>query len=226
MQWTCKHCTYSVDKRGQLLKHFRLKHGGFTRQQPIQCLHQDCACTFKSFNALKVHLSRWHSQSASKPKLVFHCQLCEFKEPCIEDDFFTHIRSHLRLKQKVECPYEGCDYQTNVYATFNSHRSKVHRGTATQFKGAILVNIEHPNELPEVEENEDTFQDDSECDLEAVEDLQELETQLERNLAALFLKMQSILNIAKKCCTRNHSGDKPDPPAFKTFTKKCSPEYY
>ncbi|XP_023821211.2 uncharacterized protein LOC111949096 isoform X1 [Oryzias latipes] len=35
MQWNCKHCVFSENKRGLLLKHYRLKHGGFTRQRPI-----------------------------------------------------------------------------------------------------------------------------------------------------------------------------------------------
>ncbi len=94
MQWTCKHCHFSLDKRGQLFKHYRLKHGGFTQQQPIVCLHHDCLCTFKSFNALKVHLSVWHSKSdngqANKPTAAFHCQLCYYIEPCTEAEIFTH----------------------------------------------------------------------------------------------------------------------------------------
>lgn len=122
MRWTCKQCLFSADKRGQLLKHCRLKHGGFTRQQSIPCLHLDCLCVFKSFNALKVHLSVWHSQSdigqASKPTVGFHCHLCKFMEPCTEDEFFKHLRSHLKLKQRVLCPYEGCNFQSSVYSTF------------------------------------------------------------------------------------------------------------
>lgn len=93
MHWKCKHCIFSSDKRGQLFKHYCLRHGGFTQQQPIPCLHMDCLCTFQSFNALKVHLSKWHSQAdigqASKPVTVFHCQVCEYEEPCTEADFST-----------------------------------------------------------------------------------------------------------------------------------------
>lgn len=135
MQWTCKHCIFSADKRGQLLKHYHLKHGSFTRQQPIPCLHRDCLCTFKSFNALKVHLSFWHSQShigqASKPTVAFHCQICEYLEPCTEAEFFTHLHSHLKRKQTVPCPYEGWHFQSNVYSMFNAHKSKVHSDSAT-----------------------------------------------------------------------------------------------
>ena len=202
MQWTCKQCNFSTEKRGQLLKHYRLKHGGFTRQQPIPCLHNDCLCTFKSFNALKVHLSVWHCQSnigqASKPTVVFHCQLCEYTEPCTEEEFFTHLRSHLKLKQKVLCPYDGCDFHSNVYSTFNAHKSRVHKGSATtHFKTGIVSNIKHQDQLTEVE-NDISSQDDTECEFEeSVGDIQDLESQLERNLAALFLKMQTILHISE-----------------------------
>lgn len=92
MLWNCKHCIFSANKRGLLLKHYRLKHGTFTLQQPIPCLHMDCLCSFKSFNALKVHLSVWHSQSdrqTSEPKVAFHCQLREYvlinKHPCLKE---------------------------------------------------------------------------------------------------------------------------------------------
>ncbi|XP_026053335.1 uncharacterized protein LOC113039609 isoform X1 [Carassius auratus] len=199
MQWNCKHCIFSANKRGLLLKHYRLKHGGFTRQQPIPCLHMDCLCSFKSFNALKVHLSVWHSQSdrqTSEPKVAFHCQLCEYVQPCTESEFFTHLRSHLKLKQSVSCPYEGCQFESNVYSTFNAHKSRVHSGSSTtQFKGPILSNIEQLDQLTEVAE-EVPLQDDN-CVDESVDDMQDLEIQLERNLASLFLKMQAILHISE-----------------------------
>lgn len=71
MHWLCKLCTFSSLKQGQLLKHYRLKHGGFTRtSREHQNTYQNIAmpssavltvCTFKSFNALKVHLSKIQS---------------------------------------------------------------------------------------------------------------------------------------------------------------------
>lgn len=128
MQWTCKYCTFVSPKRGQLLKHYRLTHGGFTRISPIPCLHQECICTFKTFNALKVHLSRLHPHVTNEKDDVqtFNCQVCEFNEPCSESDFFTHLRKHLKLMQKVQCPYLACDFVTNVYSTFNTHKSRNH----------------------------------------------------------------------------------------------------
>lgn len=97
MQWTCRFGNLTCEKRGQLLKHYRLKHGGYTRTSPLPCVHKECLCTFKSFNALKVHLSRVHSQiddHCDATKNVFQCQLCDFNEPCVEKDFF-HTCGHI-----------------------------------------------------------------------------------------------------------------------------------
>ena len=59
-----------------------------------------------------------------------------------------------------------------------------------------MSNIEGPDQLTEVEE-ENPLQDDIEDEFESVDDIQDLEIQLERNLAALFLKMQAILHITE-----------------------------
>lgn len=59
-----------------------------------------------------------------------------------------------------------------------------------------MSNIEGPDQLTEVEE-ENPLQDDIEGEFESEDDIQDLEIQLERNLAALILKMQAILHISE-----------------------------
>lgn len=70
MQWKCKYCPASCDKRAQLLKHYRLKHGTYARTERFPCLHQECMCTFKSLNALHSHLSRFHNRSMDQLQTV------------------------------------------------------------------------------------------------------------------------------------------------------------
>lgn len=88
MQWHCKYCNFTCE--GQLLKHYRLKHGGYTIA--IVMSPEGLPLHIKSFNALKVHLSRALSlrkdHLTDARKNVFQCQLCDFKEPCTEKDFF------------------------------------------------------------------------------------------------------------------------------------------
>lgn len=204
MQWRCKFCTFVSLKRGQLLKHYRLKHGGFTRSSPIPCLYQQCICTFKSFNALKVHLSRSHSQVTSEKDDVqtFNCQVCEFNASCSENDFFTHLRKHLKLMQKVQCPYLDCDFETNVYSTFNTHKSRNHDQTystsSPQFKPGIAVQLCGTEESTSVLAEPVLDEDDTSLGEEELTGVvNDLDAQLEHNLASLFLKMQTILNISE-----------------------------
>lgn len=134
MHWKCKYCLFSSEKRAQLFKHYRLKHGSYARTTPIPCLHTDCLCSFKSFNALKVHLTRNHSHEvhdgqtsgADEIPVIFNRPLCNFEEPCT-DLFFSHLRQHLKSKETVKCPYENCIFESNLYSTFNAHKCKDHR---------------------------------------------------------------------------------------------------
>lgn len=202
MQWKCKFCEFICDKQGYLLKHYRLKHGSYSRTVPFPCLHQDCLCTFNSINALKVHLSKIHSkahnaQLCETSQVTLCCELCDFSVPCTEADFFTHLRStHLKVNQRVQCPYKGCNFHTDVYSTFNAHRSKKHRTDNWRMFKPELVSgsvtdemdqVEHvpPNDPPDLEDSEDSNNDE----------VHDLGKQLKHNLAALFLKMQTVLHI-------------------------------
>lgn len=76
------------------------------------------------------------------------------------------MRSHLKLKQRVACPYEGCNFQSNVYSTFNAHKSKVHGGsTPVQFKTGITSNNDCPDHLTKVQE-EVSSQNYIDCEFE------------------------------------------------------------
>lgn len=186
-----------------MLKHYRLKHGCHTRTSQLPCLHMDCLCTFKSFNALQVHLSTWHNKKDSGKigETAFHCQLCNFVELCTEADFFTHLRRHLKLRQMVACPYQDCYFQSNVYSTFNAHRSKEHQMHNEMVFKPEIISANVVGELPtsasvQLEES-GPENDDTDCEVAELKDVEDLEIQLEHNVAALFLKMSSILNISE-----------------------------
>ena len=133
MLWKWKYCEFMCEKRGYLLKHYRLKHGNYDRTVPFPCLHQECVCTFNSINALKVHLAKilqktQDSQLSETTQVTFHCQSCDFSAPCTEVVFLTHLHiTHLKVNHRVQCPYNGWNFHTNVYSTSNAHRSKEHK---------------------------------------------------------------------------------------------------
>ena len=204
MFWKCKYCLHSCEKRAQLFKHYRLKHGSYARTEPFPCLYQECLCTFRSLNALNVHLSRVHTktpqQSADVPRR-FSCLSCGFAESCSESNFFTHLHSaHLKVHHKIRCPYKDCNFESSVYSTFKAHKSKVHREQNwTEFKPEIIGDdiVSHDRDVAQ----EQMLDADDVEDLEEVsevtsdQDLHDLEKQLEHNLASLLLKMQTVLNI-------------------------------
>lgn len=99
----------------------------------------------------------WHAQKdgGKGRKITFLCQLCDFVEPCNEVDFFTHLRRHLKLKQKVSCPYQGCNFKGNIYSTFNANRRKDHKLDSEMiFKSQIVS--ENVSEEPWTNRPEDT----------------------------------------------------------------------
>ena len=53
--------------------------------------------TFKSFNALKIHLSRWQSQKDlwKVKETAFHCKPCDFMNLAEELIFFKLIYIHI-----------------------------------------------------------------------------------------------------------------------------------
>ena len=199
MQWKWKHCEFISDKRGHLLKHYRLKRGSYSRTVPFPCLHQECVCTFNSINALKVHLSKIHqkaqdAQLCGTAQVTFHCQLCDFSAPCTEEVFFSHLRStHLKVNHRVQCPYKECDFHTTVYFTFNAHRSRQHRTANWRMFKPEIVSDSVTDEMSQEESDPINDTPDGEnSEDSSTEELHELEKQIEHNLAALLLKMQTM----------------------------------
>ncbi len=113
----------------------------------------------------------------------------------MEADFLKHLRSiHLRANENIQCPHRGCTFQTRVYATSSSHKSKTHsEHDRRMLKPKIISGNSEENDndelepvsLDEIEDNEDLLDNES----------SDFEIQLEHNLAGIFLKMQSILHI-------------------------------
>lgn len=166
--WKCNYCVFACDKRGHLLKHYRLKHGSYARSQTFPCLYQECLCTFKSFNSLKIHISRFHTvtqQSVRQFQVKLRCQLCDFLEPCHDTEYFAHLQHrHLKDHQSVQCPFQGCSFESSVYSTFSSHKSKHHRDhNKTMFKPELMVRIGS-------NDNEDSITDAQECSQQMISD--------------------------------------------------------
>lgn len=100
MRWLCKNCDFGASKRLDLLKHYRLKHFHTGRGRSVPCLYTDCPCLFKSWGALRTHLSRDHIPAqGSKDIVLFSCLVCRPSSQSFhtERQYFEHLGTHLKI---------------------------------------------------------------------------------------------------------------------------------
>jgi len=103
MSWKFKLCTAVFDKRVQVLEHYRLHHANVSSISPLPCPHDDCICTFQSINALKIHLTQLHTQtavhSANHMECVSSiCSVCGLKQLLSDKTLLSHLRTHLNMR--------------------------------------------------------------------------------------------------------------------------------
>ena len=194
MRWVCKICNFKSDKRIELLKHYRLKHGNGGRSQSVPCLHTNCPCSFKTFNALRTHLTRQHVELVTQREVLsFRCQLCCSVFFYSEKQYFEHLGGHLRRFEVVACVFKNCNFSTNIYSTFATHRHRKHASHSLEdFKTEVLKN--HPE--PSVAQDETYVEDDPET---LDDEPQELSQDIKEKFGHLFLKLESTFNVPNKC---------------------------
>lgn len=137
--WKCKYCGTSVSWRSELLKHHKLEHRHYGRRHSYPCIHINCPCTCKTWNALLNHLSRCHQPSSEAELTTFKCLLCNCNQRSTLKDYFQHIAQHLKNSEIVVCVFQGCSYKINIYGSFRTHRSRKHRDcSVNDLKPGIL----------------------------------------------------------------------------------------
>ncbi|XP_028332484.1 uncharacterized protein LOC114481687 [Gouania willdenowi] len=195
--WQCKNCGIEVSRRTELLQHYRLKHSHFGRRHQIKCIHPDCPCIFKAWNSLLTHLSRSHTNNLKHTEsfTTFTCQLCGCRELGSEYKYFVHIGHHLKNNETVTCVFKGCEYKTNVYSTFKSHKSRKHSlHSLADFKENVVQGI-CVAETGESSVSDKEFCDDSlSDDVGYVTSNDQLDV-VEHKIAAVLLKLENIFHV-------------------------------
>lgn len=167
MNWPCKRCSEVLPTRGDILKHYRQHHGTFGHNHSLPYL--ECPCSFKTWSNLHTHLSRCHVEShTQRPETIlsFTCLVCRTQGFPTEREYFAHVGNHLKSSETVTCVFEGCNFQTNIYATYKTHTYRKHTPhTVSDFKETVL--LEKQTEEPTFElynteaTQDDNFDDDS-----------------------------------------------------------------
>ena len=140
MGFECKLCKFETSTQTGLLRHYRLR---YVRGERLPCIHQDCFCSFKTWGSLRSHPSRQHSheaqQSVRSETISFTCQCCSTSAISTERELFEHLGRYLKKFESVVCVFKNCNFSTNIYEIFASHKSRKHTPhTLQDFKDDVL----------------------------------------------------------------------------------------
>lgn len=196
MRWACKNCNFSASKRLELLKHYRLKHLHTGQGRSLPCLYSDCPCSFKGWGALRTHLSRDHTQTEQLGQIVsFSCLVCNSYSFHTERQYFEHLGAHLKKHETVHCVFKDCDYSTNIYSTFASHKSRKHNPHCLEdFKHTVFQTYSN-----QATEDSSWLVDESEVTSDETLEGEDLVKVIVDQLGSLLLKLDCIFNVPSRC---------------------------
>jgi len=177
---------------------YRLKHLQTGQGRSVPCLYIDCPCSFTGWGALRTHLSREHTQTEQLGQVVsFSCLVCNLCHFHSEKQYFEHLGVHLKKHETVQCVFNDCDYSSNIYSTFASHRSRKHNPHCLEdFKHSVLQ-----THTSQATEDSSPLIDDSEVtsDETLVTEGQDLVQVIVDHLCSLLLKLDCIFNVPSRC---------------------------
>lgn len=132
--------------------------------------------------------------------MKLRCYLCTFSEPTDISKYCAHLKTHLRNKKSVQCPFVDCSFKSSVLSTFTAHRSPYRRSSSVDhLRRDLFVNPPLTNAIQEelIFDTGTIPSYDSElgAESEAESDFDNGET-IKRQLASLFLRMQTILHVS------------------------------
>lgn len=197
----CKFCRFTANEE-HLIRHYKLHH---RKPHHWPCVHSTCVCVFKTRGALKSHLSRFHSKGQPIHQSSFttcKCKLCDFQELCSERDITKHLGNHLKVQETIQCPYLDCQFKTDSYSGFSSHRSRKHkRHTISDLRSGGGCSQGEPDSIPEVTSEASTsIQGNSgSCSREDGENSLESTSFeiIEHQIAKHLLSMQTVLHVSR-----------------------------
>ncbi len=194
----CRYCKYNCASQNLLLRHYRLKHWRPGRREPLLCLYPECVCSFKTPGGLKTHLYRVHTNSdKTTVQATFKCDLCDYHNVCTEKNFIRHLGTHLKRNETVQCPFLHCNFKTNVYVTFHSHKFKHHQKCKISDYSSSVVTVDRTDSDNWLDSASECFEDTlHDIHVEAA-DVEDIDKILEKKLASLFLCMQTELCVSR-----------------------------
>ncbi|XP_049450794.1 uncharacterized protein LOC125900072 [Epinephelus fuscoguttatus] len=198
MKWKCKFCAFTTNGQGRIIQHYKERHGHHRRSSGLVCIYEDCLSTFQTQAELKNHLKE-HVKEGKKIVTKLCCDLCTFSEPSDINKYYAHLKTHLRNRETVKCPFADCSFKSSILSTFTAHRSRYHKfSTLNSLRPELCVEHTLTNGVVAVGEDfvSDTEESPSYDPIPEAEPLFENGEAIKNQLASLLLRMQTILHVS------------------------------
>jgi len=161
--------------------------------------------TFSRIGSLKAHITKNHDSRIGSAGVTLKCTVCSDVTSSVPQ-MLKHLRGHTVVKELVRCPFQQCNFRSNVASTFSAHLSKKHRNAGLEDFQVELVagwpskDCDQHTESP-VDDNCVDDDDDGHADCtiswSSGESIVSHEELLESELARLFLKMHVLLHVPR-----------------------------
>ena len=144
-------------------------------------------------------MSRNHTQTQKSGQIVsFSCLVCNLCSFNTERQYFEHLGTHLRKHETVNCVFKDCDYSTNIYSNFASHKSRKHNPHCIEdFKNTVFR--AHSSQASEVTEDSSLIESEGNSDETFVQEGEDLVQVIVDELGSLLLKLDCIFNVPTRC---------------------------
>ncbi len=198
MKWKCKFCVFTTNGQGRIIQHYKKRHRHHRRSSGLVCIYEDCLSTFQTQAELKNHLKE-HVKEGKKIVTKLCCDLCTFSEPSDINKYYPHLKTHLRNREIVKCPFADCSFKSSILPTFTAHRSRYHKfSTPNSLRPELCVDHTLTKRIVGVREDSvsDTEKSPSYDPIPEAEPLFENGEAIKNQLASLLLRMQTILHVS------------------------------
>ena len=198
MKWSCKVCSFVTYDERTILNHYKDRHG--RGRQGLSCIYPSCLTVFQPHVDFTKHIKEHKKGSNTVAKL--RCELCTFSAPTNIKQYFLHLKTHLRTRETVTCPFEGCSFKSSIVSTFSAHKSRYHQcADFASFKPDLVVRVQSQ---AFVNDDEGDLNNSDEGDLNnsvsselSVSEFQPVHNSIQRRIASLLLRLQAVLHVSK-----------------------------
>lgn len=181
-------CSFATYNEKTILIHYKDRHGH--GRQGLSCIYPSCQTMLQSHVDFTKHIKE--HKKGSNPKLC--CELCTFSAPTNIKQYCIHLKTHLRTRETVTCPFEGCSFKSSIVSTFTAHKSRYHQyADFANFKPDLVVKC-HSQAFVNNDEGELNNSVSSEL---SESEFQPVHNSIERRVASLLLRLQAVLHVSQ-----------------------------